>query len=140
MSLVDQWVVPLGFSVSVLTMSASTSSSPNLRGTPGTGLVVQPVETVGGEAVPPLLDRGHVYPELFGHLGVAQAVGTRRHDPAPQGEGLLALRSPRPPFEGRSLVLTQHHFDRCGSSFSHRCLPSSLTTGATRTMRRKFPN
>jgi len=37
MSRVDQWVASLGLSVRVLTTSASMSSSPNLRGTPGRG-------------------------------------------------------------------------------------------------------
>ena len=37
MDLVDQWVASIGVSSRVLTMTASTSSSPTVRGAPGRG-------------------------------------------------------------------------------------------------------
>jgi hypothetical protein len=50
MSLVDQWVASLGFSVRVLTTTASMTSSANLRGTPGRGSSVR-------AAMPPAMYR-----------------------------------------------------------------------------------
>ena len=69
---VDQCVASRGVLSSVLVITASTCSSVIVRGRPGRGSSLQPVEPVLGEPAAPLAHRADRDPQLPGDLGVVR--------------------------------------------------------------------
>ncbi len=107
-SRLDQCVAPSGVSSRVRTTTSSTWASLMVRGTPGPGLIAQPVQPPGQEPGPPLPDSGPADAQPRGHGDVGAAVRAGQHDPRPQRQPLGGLPPLRPVLQRPPLGLGQH--------------------------------
>ena len=107
-SRLDQCVAPSGTSSRVRTTTSSTWASVIVRGTPGPGLVAQPVQPAGQEPGPPLPDGGPADAQPRGHGDIGPAVRAGQHDPRPQRQPLRGLPPLRPVLQRPPLGLRQH--------------------------------
>jgi hypothetical protein len=71
----------------------------------GSGLVVEAVDPTAGEAAAPPAHRLRRAPEVRSDLLALGAFFRSQHDPAPQRQGLGALRSPRPALQHIALLV-----------------------------------
>ena len=109
-----------------------------LAGNPGSGFVVQALESPLDEPASPFADRRSIDTEALCDLTVAEPFRAGQHDLASQGQGLLALSDAAPNARASSARPHLAEARPVSVPVAPSLLPSLSTTGATRRTEAKF--